>query len=201
MKILHTTDLHFNKKWFEWIVNEQNNYDAICITGDFLDVDNDEPIQKQASWVKSWLKEFKKPILTCTGNHDSVDFDNGDWLVSSEYAYSDGSKPTINGVKFGCISYGTPDFFEYDECDVLLYHLPPSSTKTAITKDSNKDFGDQELSRLLKNGMLDAKYLLCGHIHNAKSTEDKINHTIILNPASVADKDIPPYKIIEISIK
>ena len=37
MKILHTTDLHFNKQWFERIKAKQNKYDIICIRGDYLD--------------------------------------------------------------------------------------------------------------------------------------------------------------------
>jgi len=43
MKILHVTDLHFNKKWFEWILEVQDDYDVVCITGDFLDSDKDDP--------------------------------------------------------------------------------------------------------------------------------------------------------------
>ena len=41
MKILHTTDLHFNKQWFKWIEAQQNKYDIFCITGDFLDDSKD----------------------------------------------------------------------------------------------------------------------------------------------------------------
>jgi Icc-related predicted phosphoesterase len=37
MKILHTTDLHFTKHWFEWISDQQQSYDVFCITGDFLE--------------------------------------------------------------------------------------------------------------------------------------------------------------------
>ena len=46
MKILHTTDLHFNKKWFNWIEKQQNGYDILCITGDFLESSKDESLLK-----------------------------------------------------------------------------------------------------------------------------------------------------------
>ncbi len=38
MRILHISDLHFNKTWFEWIEKQQDKYDVFCITGDFLGI-------------------------------------------------------------------------------------------------------------------------------------------------------------------
>ena len=62
MKILHTTDLHFNKYWFKWIADQQENFDIFCITGDFLESRKDETLLEQIDWVSSWMREFKKPI-------------------------------------------------------------------------------------------------------------------------------------------
>ena len=200
MKILHVIDLHFNKKWFEWILEVQDDYDVVCITGDFLDSDKDEPKEEQAAWVKDWLKKFKKPPLTCTGNHDSVDLDNGQWLLQSEYAYSDGAKVARDGVKFGCVDYIEREFFEFNDCDVILCHEPPSNTKTSKTPKSSKDWGDKQLYRFLKDNVLKPKYILCGHIHDPLSTEDKINNTVISNPASEKKTKIPSHNIIELII-
>ena len=58
MKILHTTDLHFNKDWFLWIANQQDNYDVFCITGDFLEDSKDETLLEQIDWITQWMKAF-----------------------------------------------------------------------------------------------------------------------------------------------
>ena len=74
MKILHTTDLHFNKRWCEWINDQQPGYDAICITGDFLDSSKPEPLDTQMEWMSGWLRDFYKPVFVCSGNHDLEDW-------------------------------------------------------------------------------------------------------------------------------
>ena len=55
LNILHTTDLHFNKQWFEWIANQQENYDVFCITGDFLNDSKDETLLEQIEWITIWM--------------------------------------------------------------------------------------------------------------------------------------------------
>ena len=198
MKILHTTDLHFNKKWFNWIEKQLNNYDILCITGDFLESSKDEPLLEQIKWITSWMKNLKTPLFVCSGNHDIEEIDNENWLNNISNIYSDGSIKTIGDIKFGCIPYIAPDFFEFDRCDILLYHIPPSNSKTAIHKKNNEDWGDVELYRLLKNNLLTPKYLLCGHVHNPIKNIDTINDTIIYNPAVNKKSSIPNFNIIEV---
>ena len=59
MRILHTTDLHFNKKFFKWIDNQQTNFDIFCITGDFLESSKDESLFDQINWISKWMRSFK----------------------------------------------------------------------------------------------------------------------------------------------
>jgi len=80
MKILHTTDLHFNLQWFEWIENQQDKYDVFCISGDFIDSSKDIALPKQIEFVSEWIKKFSKPLFVCSGNHDIDDLENEDWL-------------------------------------------------------------------------------------------------------------------------
>ncbi len=198
MTLLHTTDLHFNKKWFEWISTQQSNYDVFCITGDFLDDSKDEILSEQITWVSNWMKNFKKPLFVCSGNHDIEEFDNEDWLNKISTVYADNSIKIINGIKFGCIPFIAPEFYEFDECDIILYHLSPSKLKTSIHKDTLKDWGDSELKRLVNNGLISPKYILCGHLHQPQSTSDILKNTIIYNPGIDESKDVPLY--IEITI-
>lgn len=198
MKIIHTTDLHFKKDWFNWIVEQQDSYDVFCITGDFLEDSKEETLLEQIEWVSNWMKSFKKPLFVCNGNHDIEELDNEEWLDKIPNIYSDNSIKTINGVKFGSVPYLAPDFFEFDECDVILYHLPPAKTATAIHKTEQSDWGDIELYRILKSGMLKPKAILCGHMHYPTKSIDKIRDTFIYNTGVDKQKDIPNFHIIEL---
>ena len=198
MKILHTTDLHFNKNWFTWIALQQNNYDVFCITGDFLESSKDETLLEQIEWISSWMKSFKKPLFVCSGNHDIEELENEDWLNQIPNVYSDNSIKTINGIKFGCIPYIAPDFFEFDECDILLYHLPPAQSKTAIHNKTNADWGDKEIARFLQKKILKPKVLLCGHMHYPIDRIDKIGNTTVYNTGVDKNNEIPNHHIIKI---
>ncbi|MGJ0355102.1 metallophosphoesterase family protein [Aliarcobacter cryaerophilus] len=198
MKILHTTYLHFNKQWFKWIEAQQNKYDIFCITGDFLNDSKDETLLEQIEWITIWMKLFKKPLFVCSGNHDIEELENEDWLYKIPNVYSDNSIKTINGIKFGCIPYIAPNFIEFHECDIFLYHLPPSNTTTSTHNKTNKDWGDKELSRLLKKKIISPKIILCGHLHHPTDTIDKINNTKIYNAGVNKENLIPNYHIIQI---
>ena len=198
MKILHTTDLHFTKHWFTWIALQQNNYDVFCITGDFLESSKDETLLEQIEWISSWMKSFKKPLFVCSGNHDIEELENEDWLNQIPNVYSDNSIKTINGIKFGCVPYIAPDFFEFDECDILLYHLPPAQSKTAIHNKTNANWGDKEIARLLQKSILKPKVLLCGHMHYPIDRIDKIGNTTVYNTGVDKNNEIPNHHIIKI---
>ncbi|WP_082746748.1 metallophosphoesterase family protein [Aliarcobacter cryaerophilus] len=198
MNILHTTDLHFNKQWFEWIANQQENYDVFCITGDFLNDSKDETLLEQIEWITIWMKLFKKPLFVCSGNHDIEELENEDWLNKISNVYSDNSIKIIDGVKFGCIPYIAPNFIDFDECNIILYHLPPSNTTTSTHNKTNKDWGDKELSKLLRKKIISPKIILCGHLHHPTDTIDKINNTKIYNAGVNKENLIPNYHIIQI---
>lgn len=112
MKILHTTDLHFNKNWFEWIANQQNNFDVFCITGDFLDDFKEE----QIDWLTNWMKNFKKPLFICSGNHDIEELENEDWFnkISNVYSAEKGTG------YFNFPKLGLPLLFKVDNIPCLV---------------------------------------------------------------------------------
>jgi len=198
LKILYTTDLHFNIEWFEWIKKQEKFYDIFCISGDFLDSSKDISLSKQIDWVSSWIKNFKKPLFICSGNHDIADIENEDWLNKIDNIYSDNAIKTINGIKIGSIPYIAPDFLNFDNCDILIYHLPPAKTKTAIDSKTKKDWGDKELFRMLNNNILSAKILLCGHVHNPINNIDKIKNTTIYNAGCNLSNSTPNHLCINI---
>ncbi|MBF0266639.1 MAG: metallophosphoesterase [Gammaproteobacteria bacterium] len=79
LKLLHISDLHNHKPYFDWILNQSGNYDALCITGDFIGATElitvFEPLEQQIEFVTSWLEALTKPTFICSGNHDD-DIDN-----------------------------------------------------------------------------------------------------------------------------
>lgn len=193
MKILHVTDIHFRAFVFDWIQKQQADYDAICLTGDFLDETHATQIADQITWIKNWLSSFKTPVFMCSGNHDVI-ARSTQWL--SALPRSDGSITKINHVTIGCAPEDCEDFYKYRKCDVLLHHYPPYSSTTALDQYGN-NFGSFFLKQDLKT--LKCRYILCGHVHTpihhkakiaenpdrfiynagGKHTPDRIQHLII----------------------
>ena len=198
MQLLHTTDLHFNKKWFEWLYEQQDSYDVLCITGDFLEPQKMEPLEVQIEWISDKLAKFEKPLFVCSGNHDIELPERENWLCEMENVYADGRIVEVENFKMGCIPYIAPDFMEFAECDVVLYHLPPSKTKTAVNRKDGNDWGDKELYKLVKGGLLTPKILLCGHNHHPVATTDTLGKTTIYNPGSNKHSDIPNHIFLEL---
>ncbi|MFC2747322.1 MAG: metallophosphoesterase [Campylobacter concisus] len=188
LKLFHSSDLHFNTSYFDYILTLQDKFDIFCFSGDFLYKESAQ--EKEQTTL--WLKSFEKPVFVCSGNHDTP----ASWLNSINSIYSDGTIKTINSVKFGCVPYLCDDLLDFAECDILLTHVPPAKTSTSISKN-DKDHGDIELARLIKNNLLKSKIILCGHIHEPKSHMDILNGVKIYNSASNGAKE-PFYQMIEL---
>ena len=56
MNIWITTDLHFNKFQFEFLVKQQDKYDILTINGDLLDSREDFNIQTK--WINKTLNSI-----------------------------------------------------------------------------------------------------------------------------------------------
>ncbi len=192
MKILHTSDLHFNTQWFDWIVKQQESYDIFVISGDFLGSSKEEALVKQIAWVTDWIKAFNKPLFVCSGNHDIEEFDNEEWLnrIDTENYYPDNCKKVINGIKFGCYPYiGAEGYYDFDDVDVLITHVPPAYIDVAIDANTSVDWGDDELYNALVQKTINPNIILCGHMHTPKARECVLNGCRIYNAADgIGDK-------------
>lgn len=175
MTILHASDLHFDKAKFDQILGLE--FDVCCISGDLIDA-SQKGVSEQKAWVKRWLANFKKPVFVCSGNHDVDGSDDAAWMRMPNI-YADGDIKMVEGIKFGCVPYLYTDILDFSECDILLTHVPPARTQTAIER--GRDFGDKELFRALKHGLLKAKIILCGHVHDPLSRVYKIGNCKIYN--------------------
>lgn len=199
MTLLHVTDLHFNQAQFEWIAEQRHDYDLICLTGDLIDSDKEPSLEEQIEWIEQWFKKIKTTMFVCSGNHDIEVFDRENWLseIDSNYIYPDNGVYTYKGIKIGCYPYiGAEGYFEYDECEILLHHVPPANTNTSLL-ESGADWGDENLYHALTNGIISPKYILSGHVHHPKGYSDSILNTTIYNPGYMAG-NVPAYQIIKV---
>ena len=198
MKILHVSDLHYNKSHFEWVALQQDSFDIICMTGDFLDERLGDEL-KQIEWVVAWIKSIQLPLFVCSGNHDVNIEGANNWLneIDTKDYFCDGMTVTINGVRIASVPYTNYDGFDDFDCDVLLNHLPPSHSKTAITKDG-EDWGDRQLYRALKYKLIRPKIVLSGHIHSPQRRTDELFGVQIYNPALEIVNSKPKCHIIDI---
>ena len=67
LTILHVTDLHFHQAHFEWITQQLNTFDILCLSGDLIEHPRE---LGQIEWVSAWLNTLSKPTFICSGNHD-----------------------------------------------------------------------------------------------------------------------------------
>ena len=161
MKILHTTDLHYNKSWFKFIKDIESNFDVICITGDFIDAFDEGEIAPQIAYVSEWLANFTKLVFVCSGNHDLGLAYKQEWLNDIPNIFADNAVKEIDGVKFGCPPYLKPDYEKFAQCDVLLSCVPPVYTK-ASAGTSGDDCGSEKFYNAIGKQVITPKILLCG---------------------------------------
>ena len=201
MNILVAGDLHFNKPQFRWLEEQKENYDCLCLTGDFYN-DHSGGFEQQIEWVSNWMKELDKQIFICSGNHDLDEFAECDWLknIKSSKICGDNQTKLFNGIKFGCIPYLGATLSFFCDCDILLAHVPPLKTATSqsIVNRMRKDWGDEELYYALKKRLLRPRYVLCGHVENPVAKRDCLFGVEIINPGAQHNSSIPGHEIIVI---
>ncbi len=199
MNILIAGDLHFNKSQFRWLEEQQDNYDCLCLTGDFLD-DYLDDFQRQVEWVTDWLKKLNTQIFICSGNQDLDDLAECDWLtnIKSSNICGDGQTKLFNGIKFGCMPYLGCDLSDFYDCDILLTHVPPSNTATARSKDkgSQREWGDAGLYNALKEMVVRPQYIFCGHVEEPEAKKDNLFGVEIINPGAQHNLSVPGHEII-----
>ncbi len=160
LTILHVTDLHSHQPHYEWIAQQSESYDILCLSGDLIEHPRESG---QVEWVTAWLNTLTKPTFICSGNHDiekesisneellnldsSIDdCDPMDWdtdryaftekalqrkasfwmnTIHNKWVYADNTVRKIQHITIGCAPCNDPILSDFDQCDILLHHLPP----------------------------------------------------------------------------
>ncbi len=198
MKVLHATDLHYNRQACSWLLENQEIGDVLCLTGDFLDTRQNATasLADQVAFFSHWFQLFSVPLLVCSGNHDIL-FEQGKWLKTEKLkgSYGDFSKPVIKGVHFGCVPFNE-NLDDFVDCQVLLHHEPPSGSKTAL--QNGVDFGSSALQSALKTQTLSARYILCGHVHNPAKRAVRKGRCTIVNAGGIHSDSQPSYALVDL---
>jgi Icc-related predicted phosphoesterase len=184
VQTLLVSDLHYDLRKLDWVLNEASEVDLVVIAGDLLDVGSAVPLDAQITVVLEYLGRTASQATTvvCSGNHDLdhrtdggekatgwlaeartdgviVDGDSavvGDWLVSS-CAWWEGPE-TLATLEAGLDEAATRRTGPW----LWAYHGPPEGP---LSWTGSRHFGDAELPRLLEKHRPDV--VLCGHIHQA----------------------------------
>lgn len=199
MKIMLAGDLHFNKIQFQWLEEQKNSYDCLCLTGDFLDSGSAD-FSEQSVWVSNWMKALDKQLFVCSGNHDLDEVAESDWLIKlrSSKICRDNQKKNFNGIVFGCMPYLGADLSYFSDCNVLLTHVPPMKTATAksVVDGKLRDWGDDGLYYAVMDRVITPQYILCGHVENPSANRDQLCGVEILNPGAEHNSTVPRHKVI-----
>ena len=203
MKILAVGDLHFRKPWFEWVRAQAGNFDAVCLTGDLLDMfDTDERgLRRQADWVLRWLAIFPKTTrcFVVSGNHDVWEDDRryhlGAWLQRARRAgiSVDGDVTTVGDCTVVCWPWFGSVALPNTGKVIVVAHAPPAGCSVA-TKDGS-DCGDIDVRFLAEK--IQGGLILSGHVHQPKSWISRVGHAVCLNPGCDLKAPIPHHLVID----
>ena len=199
MTILHVTDFHFNKRWFDWLLHRAPAHDLVVMSGDLLDLGIATPQRRQIEWASNWLNDFPRPISVCSGNHD-LEWDSeaerwmpAYWLrdIANPWVWTDGQRVTLDGVSF--LNIGATTRPKGGNADVWVVHAPPSKTLVA-TRSDGADAGDPDLVAAARRYA--PRLVLSGHVHTPRDWCERRGATLFLNPGRGTDEAFPNHILV-----
>lgn len=200
MIILHVTDFHFHKRWFDWLSDKAPPHDLLVMSGDMLDLSDPTPSRKQICWVSEWFKDYPRPISVCSGNHD-LEWDAeaelwtpAYWLreIAGPEIGTDGQRVTLDDLSLLNISCTTRP--KGGDADIWIAHAPPAGT-TVATRINGRDAGDPDLVGALRR--YSPRAILSGHVHDPVAWFENRNSTLLLNPGRDAAARIPNHILLD----
>ena len=215
LRVLHCSDLHFEKSWFHWIRRKSAFFQAVVISGDLIGRAGKISMHEQVNWVTEWIATFPgKCLILCSGNHDERPDDVPpalqNWLGDLNYPHvtTDRQNIQIEDWNFECVPWnempqrGGPR-------QIAVCHCPPEGAKTAIAEPECVDFGDFELGEWLRQPQGHASdelfppaaIVLSGHTHRSRRWWDRVGTSYSFNPGvgAVAPRGVPNHIILNLT--
>jgi Icc-related predicted phosphoesterase len=182
MRVLLVSDLHYDLRKLDWVLEAAADADVLVVAGDLLDISSAVPLDAQIAVVLEYLARCAERATTvvCSGNHD-LDHRNehGEkataWLHEARAAgvAVDGDSVTVgNWTVTACAWWEGPASLGAVEASLgaarpgerwmWVWHGPPEGP---LSWTGSRHYGDPELPRLLDRFRPDV--VLCGRIHQA----------------------------------
>lgn len=204
MKILLVADLHYALKQFDWVLEVAEDYDAVVVAGDLLEVSSSVPQMAQAVVTRTYIEKIaaKTRLFVCSGNHDLTETDtNGErvpgwlWDCDDLDVITDGGCAEIGDTVVSVLPWWDGEvtkkrIAEQLERDsrrvgkdwIWIHHAPPSGSSTAWS--GQRHYGDIDLSHWISHYRPTA--VLSGHVHQAPfvpdgSWVDRVEKTWVFN--------------------
>jgi Icc-related predicted phosphoesterase len=188
VRVLLVSDLHYDLRKLDWVLDQATDVDLLVVAGDLLDIASSVPLDAQIVVVLEYLARFaeRTTTVTCSGNHDLDHRTAGDekatgWILDARATgvVVDGDTVEVDGwLVTSCAWWEGPETHQHLEASLALaaarrsgpwlwaYHGPPEGP---LAWTGSRHFGDPELPRLLEQHQPDI--VLCGHIHQAPFVE------------------------------
>lgn len=200
MTILHVSDLHYDKRWYHWLLDRAPAHDLLAVSGDLLDLNAATPQRRQAAWVLDWLNACPRPVCVCSGNHDLEWFDAVErwapayWLRGrvNPRLWIDGQRVTMEEVSI--LSIGCTTRPKGGPADVWVVHAPPTGTAVS-TRTTGFEGGDPELVPAIRRHA--PRLVLSGHVHDPVCWCHETDGALYLNPGRDRGAPFPNHILVE----
>jgi Icc-related predicted phosphoesterase len=220
MKILIASDLHYRLKQFDWLTSQAEQYDAMVIAGDMLDISSYLDLSVQTVVIKKYLRNLGKqtPLLVCSGNHDGNEKNDADeyiapWLqeARNQQVHVDGDSVYFGDTLITIFPWWDGEVTrqevseQFEKASQLefrkwlwIYHAPPDESPTSWV--GKRFIGDNELNKWIAQYQPDL--VVTGHIHESPfkaggSWKDRIGKTWVFNAGSHIG-DVPAHIILDL---
>lgn len=207
MKVICLSDLHGH------LPTDIPESDVLVIAGDIcpeFSWNIDENVPEQSRWVGTrfaeWIDRLNRPVIATLGNHDwlgqtwgTADFDAIPNLTLLMDASCELDGRTFYGSPWS-VRYGKWAYMQHDamldpiyrnipmRVDMLITHSPPYGHRDLANRLGGKErAGSRSLDYHVERTK--PKYVVCGHIHEARGVSRIGTQTTILNVAYLTAKD------------
>ena len=203
IRLLLVSDLHYDLRQYDWVLQRADLYDGVVIAGDALSVAAVVPIEAQIVAIRTTIAHLaqRTRVFLCSGNHDLDSVNEAGektsaWIAGFEGgAVVDGQTTEVDGVLFSVMPWwdgpaaraAIETSLEVAAAQrsgrwVWVYHSPPESR---LSWTGSRHFGDSAVRGWIER--FEPELVLCGHIHQAPfasggSWVDRIGRTWLLNP-------------------
>lgn len=219
MRLLLASDLHYNLRQLDWIMDRAAEVDAVVLAGDLLDLSSAVPLATQIVALQAYVEELsdRTQAIVCSGNHDLTGRNHHDekwapWITRAEMpsAVVDGERLDVGEIRITvCPWWDGPSTrldvdaqLAADAVDrpgrwIWIYHYPPDGSP--VSWSGKRHIGDADLNHWIERH--DPDLVLTGHIHNAPFVDegswiDRLGSSWVVN-AGVQPGEAPPHVMID----